>query len=73
MFAGRGSHTLPSDIEGNTMLYGTQEYVNALAQERYHRYARIAPPRRVLGRRSLELPARLVPRGGAGDQGTRAA
>jgi hypothetical protein len=55
------------------MLHGTLEYVNSLAQERYHRYARPAPPRRVLGRRELDLPARLVPRGGSGDQGRRAA
>lgn len=55
------------------MLHGTAEYVNALAQERYHRYARLAPPRRVLGRRELELPARFVPRGGIGDQGRHAA
>ena len=67
------SHTFSSQTEGNDMLNATPEYVNALAQERYHRYVRTAPPRRVTGRRGLDLPARLVPRAGARDSGTRAA
>lgn len=55
------------------MLIGTSEYVNALAQERYHRYIRTTPPRRVVGRPSLDLPARLVARGAVRGPETRAA
>lgn len=74
MFSSRYSHTLPRHTEGNdVMLTGTPEYMNALAQERYHRHARTAPPRRMLGRRALDLPGRLLPRGSVRDERTRAA
>lgn len=52
---------------------GSIEYVHALAADRRRRFERTSPPRRVEGRRRLDLPVRLPGRRGAPGVGTRAA
>lgn len=52
---------------------GTMEYVKAVAVERYGRFERKSPPTRMAGRRAIDVPLRLVPRGSDDGSGSRAA